>query len=339
MLLSIHAVAEAQPGPKWTELWERYWPYYREWFVAEGLLVRPGYLSVRRALRNHMPELEPIYEQLLELSGAGDVAARFLGLYGPPPYLTGCTQVTLAQSASLIRNYDYSPKLFEGTLLASNWLRPVIAMVDCLWGALDGVNDAGLIASLAFGGRSISGLGFGIPLVLRYLLETCDTTSDAIAALSRLPMHMPYNVSLIDREGHSATVLVAPDREAAVVPDAVCTNHQQQVEWPDYARLTRSVERKEYLEILLAAQNDDPDHEAVLTAFLEPPLYQTRLEQGFGTLYTARYRAEERALELHWPHRSPWHQSLADFTEGRQLINLTQARAAVGIGHLGGLVE
>ena len=37
------------------------------------------------------------------------------------------------------------------------------------------MNDAGLAVSLTFGGRRALGTGFGIPLVVRYLLETCAT--------------------------------------------------------------------------------------------------------------------------------------------------------------------
>ena len=50
----------------------------------------------------------------------------------------------------------------------------MLGMSDCLWGLLDGVNDAGLAVSLTFGGRRDVGDGFAIPLVVRYLLETCD---------------------------------------------------------------------------------------------------------------------------------------------------------------------
>ena len=46
--------------------------------------------------------------------------------------------------------------------------RRVIGMSDCLWGLLDGVNDDGLAVSLTFGGRTASGEGFAIPLVVRY---------------------------------------------------------------------------------------------------------------------------------------------------------------------------
>ena len=46
---------------------------------------------------------------------------------------------------------------------------------DLLWGLLDGMNEDGLAVSLTFGGRQDVGDGFGIPLVLRYVLETCAT--------------------------------------------------------------------------------------------------------------------------------------------------------------------
>ena len=52
------------------------------------------------------------------------------------------------------------------------------------------MNDAGLAVSLT----AVTGYpgppGFGIPLVVRYLLETATTTREAIAAVSRLPVHM-----------------------------------------------------------------------------------------------------------------------------------------------------
>ena len=41
------------------------------------------------------------------------------------------------------------------------------------------MNDDGLAVSLTFGGRRVLGDGFGIPIVLRYLLETCGTVEEA----------------------------------------------------------------------------------------------------------------------------------------------------------------
>jgi predicted choloylglycine hydrolase len=56
-------------------------------------------------------------------------------------------------------------------------------MLDCLWGLLDRVNDAGLAISLAFGGRPQVGEGFGIPLVIRYVQETCGSTEVSLGEI------------------------------------------------------------------------------------------------------------------------------------------------------------
>ncbi len=85
----------------------------------------------------------------------------------------------------LIRNYDYAPWLCEGALLLTAWNgRRVMAMSDCAWGVLDGMNEDGLAVSLSFGGRRALGVGFGVPLLLRYVLEFCTTVAEAAEAIT-----------------------------------------------------------------------------------------------------------------------------------------------------------
>ena len=117
-------------------------------------------------------------------------------------------------------------------------------MSDCLWGLLDGINDAGLAISLTFGGRRDVGDGFAIPLVVRYVLETCDTVAEARAALARIPVHAPQNLTLLDRSGEYLTAYVGPGRPAEFHALAATTNHQGKVEWPEYAQAIRTVERE-----------------------------------------------------------------------------------------------
>ena len=64
----------------------------------------------------------------------------------------------------------------------------------------------------------------------------------------RIPVHMSYNVTAIDRDGRRATVYLAPDRPAQVTSLAVATNYQGTVEWAPYAAAIRTVERQEHLE-------------------------------------------------------------------------------------------
>ena len=289
MLFQFCAVAEGEPGLVWRSTFDRLWPAYEAWWQSERRAARPTYLQCRQALRDHMPEMVPIWEQLVELAGGGDLAARFLSLYRPPAYLTGCSQaIWPGQEPLLVRNYDYSPRAFEGLLFRSGWRGAgVMGMSDCLIGLLDGINESGLAVSLAFGGTRTVGDGFGVPIILRYVLQTCRTAEQAARVLVRVPTHMAYNVTVLDRLQTRFTVRLAPDREAIVTDSAVATNHQEPVEW-DYARATASIERERYL-LQLRASSYQSQAEFI-GSFLKSPLYSTAFDRGFGTLYTAAYR-------------------------------------------------
>jgi len=130
-----------------------------------------------------MPEFVASWERLVELAGGDDLAARCLSLWCPPAFITGCSQAAWTREGSdpvLVRNYDYPASRLEGIVYLTAWGgRRVIGMSDCLWGLLDGMNEEGLTISLAFGGRPVVGDGFGIPLVMRYVLQTCSTVDEA----------------------------------------------------------------------------------------------------------------------------------------------------------------
>jgi len=320
MHLHFDAIAETKPGPVWTGLFNRHWEAYKAWFLSSDEAVRPSYLESRRMLRKYLPELLPTYEKLVELAGGGDLAARFLALYRPPPYIAGCSQAVWPDHYEpiLVRNYDYSPNLCEGTLLMSQWNdKRVIAMGDCLWGVLDGINDSGLSVSLSFGGRRVVGDGFGVPLILRYVLEFCETADQAVEVLARIPTHMSYNVTVLDRSGRFQTVFMAPDKEPVIRQIPIATNHQGRIEWHRHARATASLERERFLADRLADSVET--EKGFIRSFLDSPLYSKKYQNGFGTVYTAVYRPLEGAMELRWPGMI-WRHSFDNFQQGRQTI-------------------
>ena len=319
MDLVWRAISEAEPGPKWAGLFQLYWPDYRKWWLRDGLDARATYWQGLKALRAHMPEIVPIYERLCELAGGGDLEARFLSFHAPPAYLSACSQaIWPGKEPMLVRNYDYNPRAFDKLVLHTRWQgRRVMGSSDGLWGLVDGINDAGLAVSLTFGGRRVVGTGFGVPLILRYVLQTCDTAVEAAAALARIPTHMSYNVTVLDRQGTYRTVLMAPDRPAQITHAAVATNHQERVEWDDHARLTATVERERYLLQRLTLHVEEQDR--FISAFLRPPLYSTAFGRGFGTLYTAVCYPGRGQMTLHWP-RAEWSFALDDFQEGQRRI-------------------
>jgi len=324
----FQAISEDQPGLVWREFAKERWPHYEKWFSHFEGPTRPTWLECTRKLREYMPEIVPLYEDLVELGGGGDKFGRFLSLWCPPAYMAGCSQTAWTKGApALLRNYDYSPSLFEAVLIRTQWNQTgVMASSDCLWGVLDGMNTHGLAVSLAFGGDTTVGEGFGIPLVLRYILQTCASVREGVAVLKRVPIHMSYNVLLVDKKGKFATVHVSPDRQTVETRKAASTNHQEKVRWWRHALATQSVERAEVLESQLP--RCDVESEAV-QVFLDAPIFSSAYSRGFGTLYTAAWHPASGEVTLYWPNSS-WHQSFANFLPAIRTVHYVTPGVALG---------
>jgi predicted choloylglycine hydrolase len=321
--LTIYGIREAQPGPRWRLLFEATWPAYRRWYLSDGREARPTPVTAAAALARHMPELLPTWARLAEQTGFDDEAIAMLTHWNLPAFApAACSQVVVWEpEPALLRNYDYRPDLFECVSMSTSYLQPVIGTGDCLWGLLDGMNAAGLVVSLTFGGDRGVGEGFGIPLVVRYLLEVCDSVSQAWEALRRIPVAMSYNLTMLDSTGAAATAHVGPRRAAELRRQPLATNHRwQQPLDPAHARRYRSVERYDRLAELLA-DRASPDEMA--GAMLRAPLHTRDYRHGFGTLYTADYRPTAPTLTYHWPGTS-WRRSF-DTAEDTVRVVLTDA--------------
>lgn len=317
--LTLHAYREAEPGPRWRALYEATWPAYRNWYAQEGLAARPSLRECHDALTRHLPELVPTWERLRRLSGDDRVAARMLSMWRLPAFAVGCSQVVLpGEQPALIRNYDYDQALFEAVIASTDYSgrRRVLGTSDMLWGLLDGMNEDGLAVSLAFGGRPDVGDGFAIPIVLRYVLETCATVEQAVNALRRIPVSQSYNIALVDSEGKHATVFVAPGQPAEVSELHATTNHKlDQVEHPVHAARFNSAGR---LSRLHEVRTREPTSGKLVAAMLTPPMRNDRFEIGFGTLYTAEYRPAAGTATWHWPDTS-WTRRFEDADDIRQV--------------------
>ena len=299
--VTVYGINEPTPGPRWQGLFNATWPAYRAWYLSEGDAARPDLATATAQLERHMPELMPTHRRLVDLAGGDDVAARMLTMWNAPAFLPACSQAVITSpTPALIRNYDYSPDLWERTIYTSAFTgRRVIGTGDCLWGLLDGMNDAGLVVSLTFGGRPGSGPGFAIPIVVRYLLEVADSVAAATDLLRRIPVAMSYNLTMVDRAGNACTAFVAPGREPEFSTAPVATNHHGAVpEYPERARALRSVPRLDRITELVA---QEPDPSGLVDAFTSDPLYNREYSRAFGTLYTALYRPADGTVEHIWP--------------------------------------
>ncbi len=321
-------ISEPEPGDGWLSVYDTLWPSYRDWYLKDGLEARPDLETCQRMLKKWMPELVPTYAKLAGLAGNDPLAARFLSMYNPPAYVVGCSQGAFNGDSEpiLVRNYDYPASRTEGVVYETAWTgRRVIGTSDCLWGLVDGVNDAGLAASLTFGGSPAVGTGFGIPLVLRYVLEVCETVTHACDVLAHIPVHAAQNVTLIDATGDAATVRIGPKRSPEILNVPVATNHQHQDDWPQYASAVATYEREDVILGLIA----DPQmtNERMTEAFLEPPLYREPGPGAWGTLYTVAYYPESGRAEFVWPSHSV-EQSFDSFTATTEQVPVSGAAGA-----------
>ena len=168
------------------------------------------------------------------------------------------------------------------------------------------MNDAGLAVSIALGGRRKVAEGFGIPLVVRYLLEVGATRGD-VRTRCRACRSRWRNVTVVDASGDAATFFVSPGERPEEYDARVATNHRGRVpEDPVHAARVRSVERRNYLERALGHRLGE---EQLIRAFLRAPL-TSPYAHGFGTLYTAAYRPTRGVVDYLWP-TSTWRRDYA----------------------------
>jgi predicted choloylglycine hydrolase len=299
--ISLHAFREEDPGPRWRALYDATWSGYRSWYLRPGTGRRPTATQAEAALLRYMPELHPMWRRLVALAGGDSTAAAMLTHWNMPAFAPACSQVVVDnRTRALIRNYDYHPELFEQVVMSTRFTdREVVGTSDCLWGLLDGMNSDGLAVSLTFGGAKIYGRGFGIPLVVRYLLEVAGTVSEALTALSRIPVSMSYNLTFTDRGGCIRTAYLAPGQPMEVRAFPLATNHRfDRPDDPVQAQRFRSLERQEHLLELL---DDKPHPDVLAKEFLREPLRSSDYANGFGTLYTADYRPDSGEVHYRWP--------------------------------------
>jgi predicted choloylglycine hydrolase len=295
------AIRETVPGRDWLARFVAGRAEAEAWYL-NGRAPAPTAAGCASAIKRYMPELLGLYRSACELVGDDGLSPQIISQYRPPPLLHGCTQAVWlgADGPALVRNYDFPLDVVSDHFELTCWLgREVISKGQRPWGGcLDGMNADGLVASVTFGGRPALGAGFSILLIARYVLETCSRAADAVAALSRIPVALSQNVTVLDKTGAHATVYLSPDRAPSVSHSPVCTNHQEPVE---PAALTtavaRSIERQ--AAALRAVERAGGTLEQLQQAFLSEPLDSR--DARSPTVYSAVYRPAALTVDYLWP--------------------------------------
>jgi len=83
----------------------------------------------------------------------------------------------------------------------------------------DGVNEHGLAVGLTFVYPKIRKPGLNSGMLVRYLLEKCKTTKDAVTELHRLPIASAQTITIADKDGEIAVVECNPENIVVIKPE------------------------------------------------------------------------------------------------------------------------
>lgn len=292
--------------------------------ILEQMTISSNLQKAKEIIRNISPKL------LLELKGLADglemdldtVIKCFSGYDVNFPEM-GCT--TLVRDGYYVRNYDFSPELYDARLVFCNPKNGYasVGFSQQIIGRLDGMNEKGLVVGLHFVNNEHKEEGFIATTIVRMLLEQCGNIAEAIKLITNIPHGYCYNYSITDPSGKSVIVEASPERQVVnFINPLICTNHFDSEVLQEKNRLgiQGSVKRKNYVNSLLVKElslmsayrhfNDD-----------NSPLFFKHYKEYFGTLHTVVYLPRDLSLITGIGENSePMMFSLKEFMEGMLIL-------------------
>ena len=152
--------------------------------------------------------------------------------YGKP---MGCSAFATVTDSRVIfgRNYDFFfrfAKYSESYLTRPKGANASLGNTDIFVGREDGVNEKGLGISIHFVSAHLEAPGINFPIAVRYVLDKCSTTAEAISFLSNQRFLTANNYLVADKSGDLAVVEACPAQVRVRRPESregfiVATNH------------------------------------------------------------------------------------------------------------------
>ncbi|MCJ8008527.1 C45 family autoproteolytic acyltransferase/hydrolase [Lederbergia wuyishanensis] len=253
--------------------------------------------EIKEILSVYCPPLLEELQGIIDGSGfpEADILRLLAGYDMPQLAELGCT--SFITSEFYVRNYDFSPKVYDGLFIENN---TVYGNSQFLVGRLDGMNRDGLVVGLHFVNNEFYQKGFVCSTIVRIVLEMCKNVDEAIQLLKKLPHAACYNYSLLDRKGNFAVAEASPkDVQILTHPNELaCVNKFQTKIMEFYNRnwVGSSNDRLAALENATSMQTVEELHDWFSQT--DSPLFYTDYDQYFGTLYTVSYIPTEQKIYL-----------------------------------------
>lgn len=120
-----------------------------------------------------------------------------------------CSMTALANKNCLLfaRNSDFLiniKKVTDSAFYKLNSNFSFIGNTTAMIQMEDGINEKGLACGLTFVYPTVKGYGFNAGFLIRYILEKCETTQQAVDFLNKVPIASSQNIIIIDRFGNIA---------------------------------------------------------------------------------------------------------------------------------------
>jgi len=275
--------------------------------------------------------LEKLSPQLLEeLKGLADgfclpittVIEAYSGYDVPFPAM-GCS--TLVKDSYYVRNYDFSPDLYDARLVFSQPIKGFasVGFSQQIIGRLDGMNEKGLVIGLHFVNQEHKEPGFLATTIVRMVLEQCKTTSEAIDLLKNVPHGYCYNYSITDMQGNSGIVEASPQHQEVIRSPAIaCTNHFETniLQTKNRKHMQMSLKRKRYLQTLIEEELT-PEEAFYRFNHHQSPLFFQDYKDYFGTLHTVLYSPYDLKVMVNiGKYSKPFTFSFKEWLNGTQAL-------------------
>lgn len=171
-----------------------------------------------------------------------------------------CTAFAVSDGESIMlgKNSDFLvsiEKLYMNCLYGLDGVYAFNANTTAFIQMEDGMNEKGLAAALTFLYPHTQASGLNAGMLIRYILEKCATTDEALAALKELPIASAQTITLADKTGKIAVVecncrameIIYPEAGKHFVATANCFNSETMKKYrtPDGVDSWRSEERYE----------------------------------------------------------------------------------------------
>ncbi|MER1987480.1 MAG: C45 family peptidase [Solibacillus sp.] len=255
-----------------------------------------------------------------------DTVIRFYSGYDVNFPAMGCT--TLINEGNYVRNYDFSPEMYDARLVFSNPIDGYasVGFSQQVIGRLDGMNEKGLVIGLHFVNNEHKREGFFATTIVRMVLDQCACIEEAIHLLSKIPHGYCYNYSMTDSSGKGVIVEASPEKQCVHIDmPIICTNHFQSkdLQSKNMNEIERSVRRKECLRDLVTIKGFP------ISAYhhfnnANSPLFFKNYQEYFGTLHTVVYSPKDLSVIIGVGENSePTKLSLKKYLEGSCILPKT----------------